>query len=690
MIRYNQLMKIFDNLKFSRKTMPWLLFSISVLAFGLLIPWLGFYQDDWHHVYYYSQEGMDGLRRFFFTDSRPFAFIVMGPLFRLFGTYPLGWHIGILLFRFLTALIFWDVLTLIWPQWQKENLIIAAFFLVYPVFLLQTVSVAYSLHWSMYLAFMVSLWLMLLAIHKPRFFVPLTFVSLFLEMSHLLMLEYFVGLELLRPILIFFALREETGRKRFALALKTWIPYLLILSAYIPFRVSFDKLFGYERNAPTILFDLFQKPLSTTIYLFQTGLQDFTQVFLTSWYNTLQSGQFDLSRISNILILLLTLALTTGLWGYLTHIQSNNNSSESQQDDWAKQIIFIGLLATLFGISPGWSVGKSVYASNNLWSGRFALAAMFGAGMVCVGVVYLLIHVPSRRYFVLSLLVALAVGVNLRTAIDYKASWEKQESFYWQLAWRAPYIKPNTALISDSEFLFFMGSYPTSYAINTLYPQTTSAPNINYWVYTSGSGVGNWNDFQAGESLKFFKYSSEFNGTSTNSLAIDFMPEQSQCLWIVGPEDAINPFLPAMTYQFLPVSNLDQIRASAPVSWSTPQAIFGKEPPHTWCYFFEKADLARQFKDWTSITHLWDAAGKAKARPHSGVEFAPFIEGYAYSSDWEKAKELTLTANLITEQMPHFLCPLWETIRSNTSSTPERSAVIQTLHNKLGCSNLNP
>ena len=683
-------MKLFDKLKFSHKTAPWFLFSVSVLAFGLLIPWLGFYQDDWHHVYYYSQEGIEGLQRFFYTDSRPFAFIVMGPLFRLFGTYPLGWHIGILLFRFLTALVFLCVLNLIWPQSQKESLLVTTFFLVYPVFLLQPMSVAYSLHWSMYLTYMVSIWLMLLAIRKPRFFVPLTFASLFLEMFHLLIIEYFVGLELLRPILIFFALREESGQKRFALTIKTWIPYLLIWSAYIPFRISFDHLFGYERNVPSIVFALFQKPLLTLSYLLQTGLQDFTSIFLTSWYDSLQPSQFDLSRISNILILLLTLVLTAGCWVYFSRIQSTNAPSANQQDDWAKQIIFVGLLATLFGVLPGWAVGKSVYASNNLWSDRFALATMFGAGMVCVGVVYLLIHIPSRRYFILSLLIALAVGSNLRTAIDYKASWEKQKDFYWQLAWRAPYIKPNTALISDSEFLFFMGIYPTSYAINTLYPKTTPALEVNYWLYAYGSGIGTWNDFLAGESLIFFKYSSKFNGVSTNSLAIDFMPEQAQCLWIVRPEDAINPFLPAMTYQFLPASNLNQIQVIPPVSWSTPNAILGKEPPHNWCYFFEKADLARQFKDWASITRLWEAVSQAKVRPRNGVEFAPFIEGYAFSGDWKMAQELTLRANLVTQHMPDFLCALWETIQSKTRATPEQRAVIQTLHDKLGCFNLNP
>ena len=32
--------------------------------------------------------------------------------------------------------------------------------------------------------------------------------------------------------------------------------------------------------------------------------------------------------------------------------------------------------------------------------------------------------------------------------------------------------------------------------------------------------------------------------------------------------------------------------------------MFGSEPPHLWCYYFEKADLARQLQDWQSVLQL--------------------------------------------------------------------------------------
>ena len=54
--------------------------------------------------------------------------------------------------------------------------------------------------------------------------------------------------------------------------------------------------------------------------------------------------------------------------------------------------------------------------------------------------------------------------------------------------------------------------------------------------------------------------------------------------------------------------------------------IFGAEPPHTWCYYFEKADLARQLQDWQSVLQLEKQAREHGFTPKFGPEYVPFIE----------------------------------------------------------------
>ena len=39
-----------------------------------------------------------------------------------------------------------------------------------------------------------------------------------------------------------------------------------------------------------------------------------------------------------------------------------------------------------------------------------------------------------------------------------------------------------------------------------------------------------------------------------------------------------------------------------------PASLFDPEPEHDWCYYFEKAELARQRGDWQEVTRLGDQA----------------------------------------------------------------------------------
>ena len=114
-------------------TIPVLIFGIALLAFGIKTLGLGYFHDDWHHVYYDDYFGAEGLKQFLFFDSRPFAYIFYWPFFSLLGFDPFGWHVLSLLLRFFTVLAFWGCINLILPKYQKQNGLVALLFLIYPV-----------------------------------------------------------------------------------------------------------------------------------------------------------------------------------------------------------------------------------------------------------------------------------------------------------------------------------------------------------------------------------------------------------------------------------------------------------------------------------------------------------------------------------------------------------------------------
>jgi hypothetical protein len=115
--------------------------------------------------------------------------------------------------------------------------------------------------------------------------------------------------------------------------------------------------------------------------------------------------------------------------------------------------------------------------------------------------------------------------------------------------------------------------------------------------------------------------------------------------------------------------------------------IYGPEPVHGWCYHFQKADLARQFEDWETVTRLGDEAFALNDYPNDPVERFVFIEGYAHAEDWEKAVELSIASYRVSKSyMGPLLCRLWDRIERETEVSAQQQDVIDEVRLEFECS----
>ena len=661
-----------------------LILGIAFLAFGIRTFNLGYFHDDWHHVYYAYNFGLEGLKQFLFFDSRPFAYIFYWPFFSLLGFDPLNWHVLALLLRVFTVLVFFWGLNLILPNHQKQNGLVALLFLIYPVYQVQPNSVSYALHWFAYLSFMGSLLFMILAVRKPKYFMIFTFLSLLLEISHLFLIEYFAGIELLRFFILMYMIQENSMWDRLRKTFVRWSPYFIVLIVYAVFRASYSQILGYDRNSPVILLGMFTDPVNSISFLFQSSIRDVVDVLLTAWNYTYDPANIDFSIFSNLWIWGIAILTAFASWLYLKFIR-DHEYREDDQTIWAHTIMISGLIFIVLGFLPTWISGRTFFQVYDLYDDRFAMPSMFGAGMMWVGGIFYVVKRQSHRYILVCVLIGLAVGLQLRTNQEYSLGWDKQTQFYWQLYWRAPYIEPNTAFVSEGEILPLMGKHPTTYAINTLYSQDYAMEKLNYSFFSSGERIGGWENFKQGVDLEDMRFGSSFLGASTDSLSILYTPERDQCLWVLRPEDKRIRNMPSLTYESLSVSNFDRI-SHASLSDRYPSLnIFGPEPKHTWCFYYQKADLARQFNDWRTVTQLWVDAQDNGFLPGSGAEFIVFIEGYAHTNSWETARELTITSNKYGNNIRPALCEFWSDLLLSTEPSPERQEAVIIISNKLEC-----
>jgi len=224
-----------------------------------------------------------------------------------------------------------------------------------------------------------------------------------------------------------------------------------------------------------------------------------------------------------------------------------------------------------------------------------------------------------------------------------------------------------------------------------VYPQPPDHDGLAYWFYGLRPRFIGSASKPLGIPLKTQFRTLHFQGSTPDSIIVYYAPGRTNCLWVLGPADGNNPDLSELTLKMLPASNLERIEAQ-PLSNDYPSVeMFGQEPAHTFCYFFQKADLARQEKNWGLVVEIADQARSQGYSPLekwviTPQEWLPFIEGYAYEGRWEDAKDITLAAGAINPKKYNpQICSMWQELTHNTVATKTREQAVSDVVLELKC-----
>ena len=173
-----------------------MLLILCTASFAPLIPWLGFYQDDWYQVWFGRAFG-PAVFIDYYAIERPFIAAIYLLTTSLVGELPLNWQIFGLLCRWLAALSAWWTLRIIWPRQAQVVTWVALLFAIYPGFRQQYLSVIYSHYFIQAAVHIFSLGAMLLALRHPKRAWLWTMLALLAALFGVFTSEYFFGLELI-------------------------------------------------------------------------------------------------------------------------------------------------------------------------------------------------------------------------------------------------------------------------------------------------------------------------------------------------------------------------------------------------------------------------------------------------------------------------------------------------------------
>jgi hypothetical protein len=110
------------------------------------------------------------------------------------------------------------------------------------------------------------------------------------------------------------------------------------------------------------------------------------------------------------------------------------------------------------------------------------------------------------------------------------------------------------------------------------------------------------------------------------------------------------------------------------------------EPDHSWCYYFEKADLASQQKNWDQVVEYGEIAFNLADHPNDPIERFPFIEAYAHTGDFNLALDQSRESGQISKLTYPSLCALWERIATTTSHSVELNNSVISINSQFDCS----
>ena len=679
----------FQRLSFSEKSAPLVFLVTCIFSFGLLIPSLGFYMDDWPYVFYAKLKGIDSLREMLVFDSRPNAAWLYMLGFNLLGFKPMAWHIFALLMRWGTVVFVWMIFKTLWPERKKEAVYIGLFFAVYPFFMLQPFAVGSTHHWFGFLAFTLSMLLMIQCVNAPTGkWIVLTSLALIFESAHLFTSEYFSGLELIRIFILWILISraEPAISKRLSKTLLNWLPYLVVLGLFFFWRVAvYENPPDVVRNEPVILQQLFSEPFKAIGYLITTFIKDALAVMTIGWQKATDVSLLDFTSPFVQFRLGVSVLFFGAVYLYLSKFLSDSTESN---DDWKTGSITLAVAGLLTGGLPVWLIGRSIMESKNLLSAsRFGIPAMFGAAIFSYLVVDYFVKEKNKKLLLLAFMLALSVNFHLDNTKEFQYSWEKQERLAQQLLWRAPQVEPGTTFLTDEEVLGVMGEYAVSFSINTTYQAKNIENSPPYWYFPFYYTNPNVNSLLQGAPLEYSKLSMTFAGNSNQMLLLSFNPELRRCLWVMQPQDVNLRLVSNDMRQLSAGSDISLIKQAEGEEPTLPEDIYGQENTQTWCYYFEKADLARQYGQWDEVVRLWNESQSIGERADDGFEYIPFIEGLGHTGDWEQVKSLTKFSKKITAGLEPSLCTALDRLAASAPESTERDDTIFNLKEDLKCSN---
>jgi hypothetical protein len=684
--------------KFSR--LPLLdVLLILVIAAVTYLPNLSqatIYRDDW----YYTMDRMiggPGIFQEMFRIDRP----VRGPFFeayyQLFGIQPFPYHMSSFLWRVAGGLAALWLFRQLWPRQRLATFMMALLFVLYPGY--QRWMEGFENQPRILSSFLeaLSIALTLQAIRTTRT-VPKIVAwigSILTGWAYIALVDFAFGMEVFRLLCVFLLINRDQEQlsfvKRGILALRAWGIAALIPTGFLFWRFF---LFHNERPATDVglqLGYLLTSPLFTGLWWFVRLFQSAVNVAILAWGAPLFQSLFEIGLTNTMIgILIAGGAVLLFLWVSFSIWKAEdggNISGSVSSGRWQSEAIWVGLVGVLAGVLP--VIVANRYVSFGAYS-HYALPASLASAMIVVGIISL-ISSRNVRFGVAAGLVLLAVLTHYSASLRVLQEERVIANFWQQVVWRAPGIEAGTTLFVNYPSVHYSEDMDAvAGPANLLYfpEQTNQIPAVYPLIALPQMDYTTKRVLRGGKE-KASDSRTHVGEINYGDMLVISQPAGNACVHVIDSQwprySDQDPDQLLLLGQYSKIENV-LTEGSAP---RPAQFIFGPEPAHAWCYYYQKAELALQEGDWDRIVQIGDEVTKLNLSPNDRIEWAPFLQAYAFVGN-EKAFKATAiqmdNSPFVRREACHTLLKMQE---MGYGFTPE----VQSLMDEKVCrgqANLNP
>jgi tetratricopeptide (TPR) repeat protein len=436
-----------------------------------------------------------------------------------------------------------------------------------------------------------------------------------------------------------------------------------------------------QSNYPYMFANLLKAPVPTIVQLIQRIYADFHFLFVDIWANRILPANVELKSLPFwfSIVVGIGLAFLLSLFFNEDRLQQRFNLSK---DEVGRNLV-LSFTIFFFGLFPIWSSLRQVTIGK--WSDRFDLPVIYGVTIFVITLLFVVVSSPKIRKVFLIFLVGLSVSFQIQSGNIYRKDYYQEKNFYTQLSWRIPTLEPGTVIyapgiptVRDTDYSYSMG-------LNLLFNTGTIDPTLDYWFFTprnyKPAELTSNPDLELTDSLRIFT----FQGSASKVISV-YKPEIG-CLRVLDHYFAIYPEKIDQIYYYGELTNQDLIGDTSQPT-NNLSKIISTEPQNTWCYYFEKGDLAQSKGKYAAAIEYYEQAAARQLVPLTSVEYLPFIKAYIKLDRIDEAVALTRESYNREALSYQAICQIWhDGIKENPSIS---QTVVESVYNPDTCKNLEP